>query len=140
MKICDGDRDCYDGSDEADCNKTQRIYQVVQIGVDERTLNASSFLIYWWIAVPQNLTFEYLPSIFSNNSWRNNTDWTENTDFRFVNLKPYTLYNVTVYVRIKGQNTIFPPYLFYEVPTTEGGNIKINWRISRFIIFAFLIQ
>lgn len=121
MKICDGARDCLSGKDEEDCDKKQRVYQVVSIGVNERTLNTTSFLIYWWIAVPQNLTFEYLPSIFIKDSWRNNTEWIESTEYRFNNLEPFTLYNVTVYVRIKGTKKEFVPYLYYEVATAEGG-------------------
>lgn len=84
-------------------------------------LNATSFLIYWWIAVPQNMTFEYLPSIYSNGTWRN-ISWIEATEYRFLNLDSFTLYNVTVYVRIKGTNKEFIPYLYYEVATAEGGN------------------
>lgn len=77
-------------------------------------LNATSFLIYWWIAVPQNMTFEYLPSIYTGGNWKNTT-WIEATEFRFSNLEPFTLYNVTVYVKIKGTSKEFVPYLYYEV-------------------------
>jgi sortilin-related receptor len=94
--------------------------------VDERSLNATSFVIYWWIAVPQNLTFEYLPAISTNNTWKNNTKWTESNEFRFTNLKPFTLYNVTIFVRAKGSDKVFPPYLFYEVVTNEGCEYA-NW-------------
>lgn len=97
------------------------LFQVVSIGVNERMLNATSFLIYWWIAVPQNMTFEYLPSIYSHGDWKNVTTWIEQTEYRFTNLEPFTLYNVTVYVRIKGSTKVFVPYLYYEVATAEGG-------------------
>lgn len=126
MKQCDGARDCISGEDEEKsfCEKHQRIYQVVSIGVNERTLNTTSFLIYWWIAVPQNLTFEYLPSIFIKGAWRNNTEWVNQTEYRFNNLEPFTLYNVTVYVRINGSHHEFVPYLYYEVATAEGGEFQ----------------
>ena len=124
MKICDGARDCLSGKDEEDCDKKQRVYQVVSIGVNERTLNTTSFLIYWWIAVPQNMTFEYLPSIFVKGAWKNNTEWIESTEYRFNNLEPFTLYNVTVYVKIKGTKKEFVPYLYYEVATAEGGKFN----------------
>lgn len=128
MKVCDGASDCLNGQDEMDCDKKQRIYQVVSIGVNERTLNSTSFLIYWWIAVPQNMTFEYLPSIYVKNAWKNNTEWIESTEYRFNNLEPFTLYNVTVYVRVKGTRREFVPYLYYEVATAEGG--KCYWRLT----------
>lgn len=124
MKKCDGKVDCSISSEDENkeiCAKFQRVYQVVQIGVDERTLNATSFLIYWWIPIPANITFEYLPSIYVNGKWKNNTVWIEGqTDFRFSKLAPYTVYNVTVYVRIKNNKVAFPPHLFYEVATSEG--------------------
>lgn len=98
-------------------------------------LNATSFLIYWWIAVPQNMTFEYLPSIYSNGNWKNISQWIDQTEYRFTNLEPFTLFNVTVYVRIKGTNKEFVPYLYYEVATAEGGKLiflvpfKLNFKI-----------
>lgn len=121
MKICDGAIDCMSGTDEEHCDQKQRVYQVVSIGVNERTLNTTSFLIYWWIAVPQNMTFEYLPSIYIKDSWKNNTDWIETTEYRFNNLEPFTPYNVTIYVRVKNTKREFVPYLYYEVATAEGG-------------------
>jgi hypothetical protein len=121
MKICDSSLDCRDGSDEENCKNRERIYQVVSIGVNERMLNATSFLIYWWISVPLNMTFEYLPSIYSNGAWKNVSQWIEQTDYRFTNLDPYTLYNVTVYVRIQNSKKEYIPYLYVEVATAEGG-------------------
>jgi sortilin-related receptor len=130
MKICDGARDCLEGEDEENCDKRQRVYQVVQIGVNERLLNSTSFQVYWWISVHQNLTFDYLPSIYIKGIWNNHTEWIKQTEFRFSNLDPYTLYNVTVYVRIAGTKLEFPPYRFYEVATAEGGeriyNVALN--------------
>ena len=139
MKICDGARDCLSGKDEEDCDKKQRIYQVVSIGVNERTLNSTSFLIYWWIAVPQNMTFEYLPSIFVKDAWKNNTDWILSTEYRFLNLDPFTLYNVTVYVRIQGSKREFVPYLYYEVATAEGGELNIASNFLYFLHFLLLV-
>lgn len=100
------------------------LLQVERIGVEGLTLNQTSFLIYWWISIPHNLTFEYLPSIYKSNIWYNNTEWIEGYDYRFTGLKPFTLYNVTVYVRIKGTSKVFTPYKYYEVATAEGGNIN----------------
>jgi hypothetical protein len=121
MKICDGARDCLTGYDEENCTTRQRVFQVVSIGVNERALNSTSFLIFWWIAVPANLTFEFLPSIYAKGTWKNNTEWVNTTEYQFKNLEPFTLYNVTVYVRVKGTTKEFVPYLYYEVATAEGG-------------------
>ncbi|CAL7939536.1 unnamed protein product [Xylocopa violacea] len=121
---CDGKQDCVDGFDESNCEKNvTRVYQVRGIGVDERSINATSFFLYWWMPMPNNITFEFLPSIAyatPGANWTNASDWMENTDYQFNNLKPYTRYNVTVYVRIKGQTTVFPPAKYFIVRTGEG--------------------
>ncbi|XP_001688250.2 sortilin-related receptor [Anopheles gambiae] len=120
MLQCDGKPDCYDGSDEENCsgNRKGRHYQVTQISVDQRSLNSTSFLIFWWL--PATVSLEYLPSIFYNNEWKNVSNWITETEYRFTNLKPYTTYTVTTYVRAKGQTKITPPYIYYEIATTEG--------------------
>lgn len=90
----------------------------------KRTLNATSFLVFWYMprSANDNRTFEYLPSIseINTNIWTNHTEWVENTQHRFSNLKPFTTYNVTVYARVKGSNDIDAPYLYINVTTDEG--------------------
>uniref|UniRef100_A0A182QTE4 Sortilin-related receptor n=1 Tax=Anopheles farauti TaxID=69004 RepID=A0A182QTE4_9DIPT len=122
MVQCDGKPDCYDGKDEEDCvgNRKVRHYQVTQISVDQRSLNSTSFMIFWWIPLPTGVTLEYLPSIYYNNEWKNVSNWITETEYRFTNLKPYTTYKVTTYVRAKDQTKITPPYIYYEIATTEG--------------------
>uniref|UniRef100_A0A2M4B8R2 Sortilin-related receptor n=1 Tax=Anopheles marajoara TaxID=58244 RepID=A0A2M4B8R2_9DIPT len=120
--LCDGKPTCYDGTDEERCTGDRKgpHYQVTQIMVDERLMNSTSFLIQWVLPNQQNATLEYLPSIFYNNEWKNVTNWISQTEYRFTNLKPYTAYKVTVYVRVKNQQKITPPFIHYEVATMEG--------------------
>lgn len=147
MVLCDGKPDCYDGTDEENCEKMKiKHYQVTQIGVDERSLNSTSFLIFWWIPLPSDVKLEYLPSIYYNGEWKNVSNWITETDYRFTNLKPFTLYNVTTYVRVKGQTKITPPYIYYEIATSEGipsiplnvsvvqvngSRIQVSWQVPK---------
>lgn len=123
-QYCDGKQDCVDGFDESNCEKNNsRVYQVLEMGVDERSMNATSFVFYWLMPVPNNITFEFLPSIayaIPGANWTNASNWVADMEYQFNNLKPYTRYNITVYVRIKGQSTVFPPAKYFTVTTGEG--------------------
>ncbi|XP_058808716.1 sortilin-related receptor-like [Phymastichus coffea] len=121
---CNGKQECYDGFDESDCEKnTTRVYQVLNIGVDERSTNESSIIVFWWMPIPTNVTFEFMPSIAlaeAGATWTNASKWIEDTEYQFNHLEPYTRYNTTVYVKVKGQPTIFPPAKYLQVTTGEG--------------------
>ncbi|EZA49376.1 Sortilin-related receptor [Ooceraea biroi] len=121
---CDGNRDCFDGFDELNCEKNNtRVYQVLVMGVDERSINDSSLFLFWWMPIPSNVTFEFLPSIartIPGAKWTNASEWIEDTEYQFNNLEPYTRYNLTVYVKLKGQPTVFPPAKYLVVMTGEG--------------------
>lgn len=114
--------DCYDGSDEENCHGVKKVYQVGYLFPYKRTLNSSSFLVFWYMHGGDGKLFEYLPSISKagTNDWTNNTNWIEHTEFRFSNLTAYTTYNITVYVRVKGTDHVDPPYLSINVTTAEG--------------------
>jgi sortilin-related receptor len=126
-QVCDGHMDCYDGSDEPSmCNNSNKVYQVVQMGVDERSVRNTSLLLYWWIPKPANIKLEFLPSYAearSGASWTNYSTWMDTNTFQvnIDNLNPYQLYNLTVYVRIKGSPTAFPPAKYVTARTAEGG-------------------
>lgn len=120
--FCDGKLDCYDGLDESDCNTNERVYQVLQMGVDERGINSTSLLLYWWIPIPQNVSFEFMPSISKRqhgSPWKNKT-WIEHSEFRFTNLESFTEYNMTVYVRVKGSVKGSVPAKYLTATTGEG--------------------
>lgn len=87
------------------------------------SINATSLFLFWWMPIPQNVTLQFLPSISQAEpaaTWKNATKWIEDTEYQFNNLEPYTRYNVTIYVRIKGQSVIFPPAKYRMVMTGEG--------------------
>ncbi|KAJ8687024.1 hypothetical protein QAD02_022818 [Eretmocerus hayati] len=121
---CNGTQECFDGSDESNCEKNHtRVYQVLTIGADERSTNATSLFFFWWIPIPKNVTFEYMPSIAlaePGAKWTNASKWIEETDYHFSDLEPFTRYNLTIYVKIKNQPTVFPPARYLVVSTSEG--------------------
>ncbi|XP_063978327.1 sortilin-related receptor-like [Diachasmimorpha longicaudata] len=121
---CDGKPDCFDGFDESNCEKNNtRVYHVMVLGVDERSTNSTSLLLFWWMPIPTNITFEFLPSISkveTGSKWGNASSWIEDTEYRFNDLEPYTSYNFTLYVRLKGQSAVFPSFKYTMATTTDG--------------------
>lgn len=92
--------------------------------MDERSVNSSSLLLYWWIPVPAGVKFQFLPSyaeVGPGAVWTNQTEWVSTLQTRIDGLKSFTMYNLTVYVRIKGGSTVFPPAHFVTATTAEGG-------------------
>lgn len=131
------------------------------MGVEDRSINSSSLLLYW--SLPRNtkdVKLEFLPSITAISSnqetWTNHTSWLEQSEHRFLNLKPYTNYNMTVYVRVKkvdksdkkgdSSGVEVAPIKFVNATTSEGipdsptnvkllqqngSNIQVTWEESK---------
>lgn len=81
-------------------------------------------LLFYWMAPMYSSNLEYLPSISELRMPETtvNKTWTTKTNYKFTFLKPYTTYNLTVYVREQNKpNVIYPPGYFILATTTEGG-------------------
>ncbi|XP_072931091.1 uncharacterized protein RpS19a isoform X1 [Epargyreus clarus] len=123
-KVCDGRQDCYDGTDEANCTsgtKKTQAYQFLGIGVDQASINSTSFLISYWMAFQSFVVYNFLPSIskVSDGKWKNMT-WTNDSVYRFTNLEPFTNYNVTFYVRDSKSNETYQSMKYVNTTTGEG--------------------
>ncbi|CAK1543183.1 unnamed protein product [Leptosia nina] len=121
--LCNGRRECYDGSDESNCSSTDtnHLYQYLSIGVDQSSINSTSFLTSCWMAQQKMVMYNFLPSIakVSDNVWKNMT-WINDSVYRFTNLEPYTQYNVTFYIKDSKSNKIYASYKFVNTTTGEG--------------------
>uniref|UniRef100_A0A8D9B9P9 Sortilin-related receptor n=1 Tax=Cacopsylla melanoneura TaxID=428564 RepID=A0A8D9B9P9_9HEMI len=120
--MCDGKQECYDGEDEANCTSSgAKIYQVTRIGLERRE-DEQSLKIRWWMKDDKNdSSFEYLPSVCESgsDSW-SNISWIRTNVYRYLHLKPYTLYNMTVYVRKINTTRVDPPSVYIQARTAEG--------------------
>lgn len=122
-KRCNQHKDCYDGTDEEYCdaiNNTLSI-QVSLMFIDEHETTSNSLSLYW--ASPKNLSLEYLPSISESRMPETsvNKTWVSVTNYKFTSLKPYTAYNMTVFVRQKdAPSIIYSPAFFILASTAEG--------------------
>ncbi|KAL0266712.1 UNVERIFIED_CONTAM: hypothetical protein PYX00_009183 [Menopon gallinae] len=121
-QLCDGRKDCYDGTDESNCGNITRVYQVLEMKVEQKKSSPTSLLVYWQAPSSQNKKFQYLPSIAEiqkqTQTW-NNMSWIDNLEYRFRGLKPFTNYNMTVYVRVANTVVVFPPAKYITAWTSE---------------------
>jgi len=94
------------------------------MGVDDHGTNSSALHLYWWIHNSSE-PLEFLPSyaeVLNGKSFNwTNTTWIDHSEYLFCNLKPYTLYNLTVYVRVKNQKEGYTPVKYVTASTGEGG-------------------
>uniref|UniRef100_A0A2S2QL46 Sortilin-related receptor n=1 Tax=Sipha flava TaxID=143950 RepID=A0A2S2QL46_9HEMI len=123
-KRCNRHKDCYDGTDEENCSSANKTYsiQVSLMSIQDHETTPNSLLLNW-IAPTYSSSLEYLPSIseFRMPETCINKTWTSKTNYRFTLLKPYTTYNLTVYVReVNKPDVIYPPAYFILATTSEG--------------------
>lgn len=94
----------------------------MQMGIDIRGSDYNTLLVFWaFSSVKPDVKLEFLPSIskIGENKWRNES-WIEDTEYQFKDLQAFTRYNMTVYVREKNKNTVFPPAKYFIASTQEG--------------------
>lgn len=92
------------------------------MSIAEHETTSNSLALYW--VAPKNLSLEYLPSICESHKLDTcvNKTWTPQTIYKFTSLKPFTFYNMTIFVRQKDKPDIVYPPAYYELATTaEGG-------------------
>lgn len=61
--------------------------QFLSLGVDQSSINSTSFLTSCWMAQPKAVSYSFLPSIAAvkDGVWRNMT-WTNDSIYRYVRL------------------------------------------------------
>lgn len=90
--------------------------------IEERETTSNSLSLYW--TTPKNLSLEYLPSISESRMPETsvNKTWITVTSYKFTSLKPFTSYNMTVFVRQPNTpNIVYHPAFFILASTAEGG-------------------
>ncbi|KAL4715818.1 hypothetical protein ACJJTC_006397 [Scirpophaga incertulas] len=125
-KLCNGWNECFDETDEANCTLSKHTTQLINLGIDQPSINSTSFLITVWIAQKFTVWFSFLPSIskvsdgiWTNMSWYPETIYSTKI-FRFTNLEPYTNYNVTIYMKDSKTNETYASGQYVNATTAEA--------------------
>lgn len=125
-KRCDGAADCWHGNDEKNCSENSRIYQVVFFSVVSSSVTSEGFTLDWSTnarELSQKQQLSYLPSLCTVLPdsegvchWVNGS-WTPLTQHSFSRLQPYSLYNITVFVRHEQRDVVFTPSKYIQIWT-----------------------
>lgn len=97
--------------------------QVSSMFISERDTTSNSLTLVW-IAPKTNSTLEYLPHICESRIPEScvNKTWITNVSYEFTSLKPFTSYNMSVYVRQHEKpDYVNPIAMFVLALTAEGG-------------------
>jgi hypothetical protein len=113
------------------------MFQVERLGL-EKKVDETGLQIHWSMHDDKADSFEFLPSLceVGTKDWINGT-WVRSNDYKFTNLKAYTLYNITVYVRKVNTTRVDPPSVYIQARTAEGGMFRcIFFKIVRWNLFC----
>ena len=104
--------------------------QVSKMTVDDKNSNSTSILLDLEIPAPSDVRLECMPSYsLASKDTFTNTSWTNQTSVNISQLSPFTLYNITVYVRVAGSSVVHPPSLYTIVQTKMDGP-SAPWNVT----------